>query len=481
MATKPNNTDTDYDIPSAWDGALSTRPSASKITTGWQANEKPPANYFNWFWNFVLKWVKYFDDSIDELSGGQRRLITQDTHNFLNDFIYYESGTSLWTKAIATSSTTLATHFAVRIDDNNFYAYSVGELATTGILDEAGATLTKDTYYYLSDSVAGKCTNSLPIINEEQICFKSNDTYISLFPSYSPSLFTEFAKLNGDSTELFDVLDGTSNLNAVNLGQLNSKQSFTTYCANSGNTDANGYADIITKVSDTEVSFKVGSPYANLGITFPNGKHYEISSIANVTGISADGVYKFIIQEDDLINLYDGTYSATVTSFEGGSITEEYILPTTPDNGDLNLLINQNPLLPQLFNGSVWTDKQFVKIGEVTKSTTLGTPISYAYNGKYYYEQTSGNFINAQTVKNHNIGTTKLKKVTVGAIKYSDSTRYPLRAESGHEPYCIDSNNTLIIVADATPVFNIIASGLTALSIQNAATYGLIVDIERSF
>ena len=208
-------------------------------------------------------------------------------------------------------------------------------------------------------------------------------------------------------------------------------------------------------------------------IVIPNTTAYSYYSIrpqANLVGGYSQGYA--------IMNEVKFWYPVT---YEGGNITEEYVLPTTPDNGDLNLLINQNPLLPQLFNGSVWTDKQFVKIGEVTKSTTLGTPISYAYNGKYYYEQTSGNFINAQTVKNHNIGTTKLKKVTVGAIKYSDSTRYPLRAESGHEPYCIDSNNTLIIVADATPVFNIIASGLTALSIQNAATYGLIVDIERSF
>lgn len=315
MATKPNASDSNYDIPTSWsDINTKTRPSADKITLGWRHKEKPPYQYFNWNWDFECRWLKWTETSIDELANIQRREIFQLAHGFLNHFVYYDKYTSLWTKAIATSTSSLATHFAVRIDDDNFYAYNLGELPTTGILDESNAALTKDTYYYLSDSVAGKCTSTKPTINEEQICFKVNDTYLTLFPSYCPGLFTEFSKLNGDSSENFSVADGTVDTHAVNLGQLNAKFPYVSYSVNYGNTDANGYADLIEKISDTEVAFKVGGAYPNMGVTFPNGKHYEISEIPNVSGLDSDGLYKYCIFESNLAKLENGTYRGLITS-----------------------------------------------------------------------------------------------------------------------------------------------------------------------
>ena len=35
-------------------------PSTSKKNTGWLAEEKPPYQYFNWFWNVFSKWVDWF-------------------------------------------------------------------------------------------------------------------------------------------------------------------------------------------------------------------------------------------------------------------------------------------------------------------------------------------------------------------------------------------------------------------------------------
>ena len=341
------------------------------------------------------------------------------------------------------------------------------------------------------------------------------------------------------------------NANTFNLSLTSGGANITTTGTQSG-------VHTYTFYNDTSVSFKVGSPYANLGITFPNGKHYAVSSIANVTGITADGTYNFVIYEENLTALGGGLYSAVVTAvkqaytsndnitqlgtlisggtigdinnlrnenigdiwyssqsgsgvtgvayfglsgltskittvkfwnwiasgsgqitsvkiqfstdgttwtdivtasvssaagalnaisipdytvsgshsvrvlansapvvggdhwivsememwslttYAGGNITEGYTYPASGTaDGDLNLLINQNPMKPQLRTGGVWTDKQFVKIGEVTKATSLGTPISYAYNGEFdsgYFAVTTVSLSHAYAL-NHNLGT----------------------------------------------------------------------------
>jgi len=395
-----------------------------------------------------------------------------------------------------------------------------------------------------------------------------------------------------------------------------------TYCANSGNVNVNGYADIISNIegSETSVSFKVGSPYDNLVITFPNGKHYEISSIADVTGLNDDGTYNFVVYEENLTALGGGLYSAVVTaiklgyisnevissqdnaidggnystfyssnafdsnlstqwwssqsgsgisgnayigqssltskvtsfdiiqgqgsdvgvtsvkvqfsndgsswtdiqtssitatvgvkstisvvdytpsvthyvrllansnlisgywvvqdinfynevSYTGGNITEGYTYPEGAD-GDLTLLINQNPMKPQLRTGGVWTDKQFVKIGEATKATTLGTPISYAYNGEYASAITS--FVATQPYLNSvNIGSEWLPVVKVRESSsciwgLSLSDELPADVTIGQTPSIVSNNvGKLQIQTNCftrTHVFSGVASAYTAAS-----------------
>lgn len=108
------------------------------------------------------------------------------------------------------------------------------------------------------------------------------------------------------------LLENDNSFASVNLVK-NLFKNYITYSVNSGNVDANGYADLIEKISDTEVSFKVGGAYPNMGITFPNGKHYEISSIPNVSGLDSDGLYKYCIFESNLVKLENGTYGGIVT------------------------------------------------------------------------------------------------------------------------------------------------------------------------
>jgi len=43
------------------DAAKIDTPSASKQAEGWLSGEKPPFQYFNWFWNVISKWIKWWD------------------------------------------------------------------------------------------------------------------------------------------------------------------------------------------------------------------------------------------------------------------------------------------------------------------------------------------------------------------------------------------------------------------------------------
>src|SRR5690554_3330220 len=58
MATKPT------DLPEwATDpGADITEPPVGKKAAGWTALEKPPAQWFNWFFNLVYQWIIYLND-----------------------------------------------------------------------------------------------------------------------------------------------------------------------------------------------------------------------------------------------------------------------------------------------------------------------------------------------------------------------------------------------------------------------------------
>lgn len=39
-------------------------PSAGKKTAGWLADERPPAQEFNWYWNLVSQWIDYLNDQV---------------------------------------------------------------------------------------------------------------------------------------------------------------------------------------------------------------------------------------------------------------------------------------------------------------------------------------------------------------------------------------------------------------------------------
>jgi len=61
MATKP--TDRILDWAS---GGSTTDPGAGKEATGWVADDRPPANWWNWILNSFGQWLAYFEEVTDE-------------------------------------------------------------------------------------------------------------------------------------------------------------------------------------------------------------------------------------------------------------------------------------------------------------------------------------------------------------------------------------------------------------------------------
>jgi len=66
MATKP--TDRILDWAS---GGSTTDPGAGKEATGWVADDRPPANWWNWILNSFGQWLSWAEDSIDDLEANQ--------------------------------------------------------------------------------------------------------------------------------------------------------------------------------------------------------------------------------------------------------------------------------------------------------------------------------------------------------------------------------------------------------------------------
>ena len=64
MAVKP--TDGHINWISDDDPLKFSAPSAAKRLQGWIASEKPPFQYFNWYWRLVDRWLKWADAQSDE-------------------------------------------------------------------------------------------------------------------------------------------------------------------------------------------------------------------------------------------------------------------------------------------------------------------------------------------------------------------------------------------------------------------------------
>lgn len=196
-------------------------------------------------------------------------------------------------------------------------------------------------------------------------------------PDYLPTI--EYKKgayvidpLNRDNIYISKINNNLNNslTNQNAWKNLSSTQNNVKYAVNFSNT-TNGNPDIIEKISDTEIAFKIGGLYPSLIGTFSNGKTIEVDSIPNKTDINADGTY--------ILGYENGSNEIIAVNLLLNSVNEGLALPVGVD-GDYFTTIN--PLKSYKKVAGTWTEVEFFKIGELTKiGGVMGTPVPYALNG----------------------------------------------------------------------------------------------------
>lgn len=192
--------------------------------------------------------------------------------------------------------------------------------------------------------------------------------------------------------------DPTEDSHSVTLGYYNnqSKYLYTPFSVASGKKDVNGAADFISKVSNTSVKIEAGDTNPDIICVYPNGATETISADYTIENITSNGTYT-IVKE------YTSNPVATTSV-----IAIDTIEPDSPSNGDYWLDISIKPYTPYKRVAGAWVETQFLQLGEFEKDTgTIGTPISYAFNGVYESELFTHTTETTET-KNHNIGSTRI-------------------------------------------------------------------------
>jgi hypothetical protein len=257
---------------------------------------------------------------VDAVSGSSEvvyKEITQATHGFDNSFIY-NNGTT-WLKAQADDEATTATHFAVRVDDNIFNAVVIGEVDVTGLLDDDGQALVNNTFYFLSQTVAGKIATTEPTTGIKQVIMKTNTTNnatISIeipFDLAEPSnlaytdqenTFTEAQiipaiKPSADSTTAFQVFKADGTTDILTIDTTNSEMEL------SGNLSvgvSSAFGKTHIQHDNDTVEGQTSSEFRDLGIVIQNSNAgFTAIRTEHTTGAPYDGDIVFYNQ------VYSGT------------------------------------------------------------------------------------------------------------------------------------------------------------------------------
>ncbi len=79
MAVKPNFNRVFYDLLTSWGGSL-VRPDSAIITSGWEIDGLISEEHSNWWFDQIVKWLKYFETFTDELNTNKASF--QDLSNY---------------------------------------------------------------------------------------------------------------------------------------------------------------------------------------------------------------------------------------------------------------------------------------------------------------------------------------------------------------------------------------------------------------
>ena len=202
------------------------------------------------------------------------------------------------------------------------------------------------------------------------------------------------------SSKVSNFISHNSNIGSIKGTFSLIKSGYVPYSVSSGAIDANGYASFISKADNSTVTIQATT--TNIVLIYPDSSQETILTDQNVASIADSSTTIFIKEKNN-----DTVQKAT-------GVTESYQAPSGGSDGDYWLQISVKPYKSFKKISGVWTETQFVKLGEATKTGgTLGTPISYAFNGISILSQVLA-VSNTYTL-NHNLGT-NYKYITYSGV-----------------------------------------------------------------
>lgn len=154
----------------------------------------------------------------------------------------------------------------------------------------------------------------------------------------------------------------------------------------------------------------------------------------------------WIHHEYRLLNISNININMTV-SFAGGAVTQDYVYPAAPIDGDYFTLINQIPYICSKWINSTRVDgRDYVLMGEANRQTSngvLGTPRTYAFNRKAHIKTNCPSSITVVPIT-HNLGTDDIKLTPYLVCKTAE-LGYSVGQKA--RPLCPSSQRTVDLLA----------------------------------
>ena len=234
-------------------------------------------------------------------------------------------------------------------------------------------------------------------------------------------------------------------------------------------------------VVDTNTDKVYKSIDTPITLTYPDGTYTSFDSLANISTLSTDGTWYFLIEK--------GSTSAIATK---STITEDYVFPSSPTNGDYHVDISVKPLKAYKRVSGAWIETQFVKLGEAARTSgTLATPISYAFNGKYISADVACVGTKTETVFNHNIGTNLVRAehylrclTTQLGYAVGEVIKTTSQAQSGYTvplfPYVIN-NKTIGVTTGSVGSYYAISKSTGVNNSLTPANWKQFTKVERDY
>lgn len=317
----------------------------------------------------------------------------QTAHGFTNDFVYH-NGLN-WVKAQANSGETCATHYAIRIDDDNFKLIPVGELDLGSLTDENGDPLVVGEYYFLSQTNAGKITGTKPTDGIIQSVLKSNSTSRITVSIQEPYDISDTSGGSGSSTSFIGLDDTPSSYTADKWLKVNSSANGIEWV------DAPSGSGTVTNVTSSTLN----------QLTVTNGT--TTPELAIVTGAVQNGGTSLATGDqiyDFVIGLNYTSNTGTVTSVSAGAGMQF----TTINNTGTVTLGTPSTLTSETSNSVTSTSHthniEIANQVSISSDTTPNPTGNYKEN-EYYLTALAGNATFAAPSGTANNGNTLLIRV----------------------------------------------------------------------